>query len=56
MFRFLRGLEELRVPKEVKAELGGGKKEFSLAEGLTVLISLQHNYHRMFSLGRRQLC
>ena len=35
MFRFLRGLEELRVPKEVKAELGGGKKEFSLAEGLT---------------------
>ena len=35
MFRFLRGLEEMHVPKQVKAELGGGKKEFSLAEGLT---------------------
>ena len=35
MFRFLRGLEEMHVPKPVKAELGGGKKEFSLAEGLT---------------------
>ena len=35
MLRFLRGLEEMHVPKPVKAELGGGKKEFSLAEGLT---------------------
>ena len=31
--RFLRGLEEMHVPKLVKEELGGGKKEFSLAEG-----------------------
>eukprot|EP00092_Neocalanus_flemingeri_P018086 GFUD01019574.1.p1 GENE.GFUD01019574.1~~GFUD01019574.1.p1 ORF type:complete len:732 (-),score=148.33 GFUD01019574.1:22-2217(-) len=30
---FLRGLEEMHVPKHVKEELGGGRKEFSLAEG-----------------------
>lgn len=30
---FLRGLEELHVPKHVKEELGGGRKEFSLTEG-----------------------
>ena len=29
----------MHVPKPVKAELGGGKKEFSLAEGLTGLQS-----------------
>ena len=33
LFSFLRGLEELHVPKHVKEELGGGRKEFSLAEG-----------------------
>ena len=32
-FRFLRGLEEMHVPKLLKEELGGGKKEFSLADG-----------------------
>ena len=31
--RFLRGLEEMHVPKLLKEELGGGNKEFSLAEG-----------------------
>ena len=34
--RLLRGLEEMHVPKLVKEELGGGRKEFSLAEGLTL--------------------
>ena len=32
VYRFLRGLEELNIPKPVRAELGGGKKEFALAE------------------------
>ena len=33
VFRFLRGLEEMHIPKLLKDELGGGRKEFSLAEG-----------------------
>ena len=33
LFRFLRGLEEMHVPKLLKDELGGGKKEFNLADG-----------------------
>jgi hypothetical protein len=30
--RFLRGLEELHVPKPLREDLGGGSKEFCLAE------------------------
>jgi hypothetical protein len=30
--RFLRGLEELRVPKVLRREAGGGRREFTIAE------------------------
>ena len=36
--RFLRGLEEMHIPKLLKEELGGGKKEFSLAEGQILIL------------------
>ena len=39
VYRFLQGLDELNVPKPLREDLGGGNKEFSVAE--------LSNYHQV---------